>query len=349
MSFETVPFSKTSLDALYYSGSYRALEPMTRGVGLIFSVQQIEPDAEKRMDVAGASRITPEQLEETITVVRDAGFEIVDLDEAQWRLTEGAFETPFVSFTLDCAMRDSIVHSYQIFRRHGAPFTVFVPTDFSEGTGDLWWLALEYVVSEVAELKVRIGGDIRSFRCESQRDKQLTYNQMYAWLRSLGGDDARRFMREISRGIGLKPEEMCVQNCMNWDEVRMLLGDPMIGIGGQSKSYTALSRLSENEALFEITTNLDRLEAETGKRPQHFAYPFGDARSFSERDVRLLKECGVKTALTNVAGMLYSGHCERLTALPRLQLRAKFASKRYLRLFLSGAPFGLRRSMRPAA
>ena len=90
--------------------------------------------------------------------MRASGFEIVSLDEAHFRLIEGDYGKPFVCFTFDDGYRDNLEYAYPIFKRHNLPFAIYVPTDYADGRGDLWWLALEKVIVKVDALSVKIDG-----------------------------------------------------------------------------------------------------------------------------------------------------------------------------------------------
>ena len=57
----------------------------------------------------------------------------VPIGRVRERLENADSEKPFACFTLDHGYRDNRDHAYPIFRRHGAPFTIYVPSDFADG------------------------------------------------------------------------------------------------------------------------------------------------------------------------------------------------------------------------
>ena len=134
-----------------------------------------------------------------------SGFDIVSLDEAHFRLIEGEYRKPFVCFTFDDGYRDNLEYAYPIFKRHDLPFAVYVPTDYPDGHGELWWLALEKVIVKVDALDVKIDGAPRRFRCRTPAEKDGAFQAIYWWLRSIDEDDARAFVRELCDGIGFDP------------------------------------------------------------------------------------------------------------------------------------------------
>ncbi len=73
----------------------------------------------------------------------------------------------------------------------------------------------------------------------------------------------------------------------------------------------------------------------------HLAYPYGSAEAAGAREFRLAKELGYRTAVTTRKGLVYAEHGEHLTALPRVSLNGDYQDERYLRVFLTGAPFAV--------
>ena len=73
--------------------------------------------------------------------------EIVSMDEMHQRLIEGNFSRRFACFTFDDGYRDNRDFALPVMREFDAPFTVYVASDFVEGTGRLWWVALERVIA----------------------------------------------------------------------------------------------------------------------------------------------------------------------------------------------------------
>jgi peptidoglycan/xylan/chitin deacetylase (PgdA/CDA1 family) len=67
------------------------------------------------------------------------------------------------------------------------------------------------------------------------------------------------------------------------------------------------------------------------------AYPVGDPTSAGPREFRIAAELGFKTAVTTRPGVLFKGHRDHLTALPRISINGEFQQHRYLKVLMSGA------------
>ncbi len=341
MSRRTTSILKAALAAMYFTGSHKLLAPFTRGVGIIFMLHNVSPEPPRSFEPNRILRVRPRFLEEVILQTLEAGFDIVSLDEVHWRLCEGEFERPFACFTFDDGYRDNLEYAYPIFRKYDLPMAVYVPSDYADGAGDLWWLALEKVVAEVDALRVRMDGALRTFSAASPAEKARAFHRIYWWLRRLDEDDARQVVRELCRGIGFNPDELCAERILDWEGLRTLAGTPQVTIGAHGRGHYALAKLPLARARQEMEGDLDRLERELGRRPEHFSFPYGDPTSAGPREFELARELGLKTAVTTRKGVVYAEHCDHLTALPRVSLNGDYQSAIYTSVFLTGAPFAL--------
>jgi peptidoglycan/xylan/chitin deacetylase (PgdA/CDA1 family) len=329
------------LSALHYSGADAMIAPLTRGIGAIFMLHHVRPEKPSSFEPNRILKVTPDFLEQVIAQVTSSGFEIVSLDEAHFRLIEGHYGKPFVCFTFDDGYRDNLEYAYPIFKRHNLPFAVYVPTEYADGSGDLWWLALEKVIVKVEALSVKLGGVQRRLRCGTSAQKDATFQTIYWWLRSIDEADARAFVRELGDGIGFSPDDLCADQMMNWGEIRQLANDALVTIGAHTRRHYALAKLTLAEARAEIGESVRRLEREIGKPCLHFSYPYGDEASAGPREFGLVKELGLKTGVTTRKGLIHRRHAAELTALPRVSLNGDYQKQRYVKVLLSGAPFAL--------
>ena len=337
------------LSALHYSGADSMLAPFTRGIGAIFVLHHVSAEKPGRFEPNRIRKVAPQFLELVIRQVRQSGFEIVSLDEAHFRLIEGDYGKPFVCFTFDDGYRDNLEHAYPIFKQHRLPFAVYIPTDYADGRGDLWWLALEKVISQVDTLTLKMDGTLRRLRCSTPAEKDTTFHTVYWWLRSIDEVDARGTVRELCDGIDFDADSLSTDLMMSWAEIRQLAADPLVTIGGHTRRHYALARLTLAEAHAEIEKSVRRIEQETGKPCKHFSYPYGDAASAGPREFELVKELGLRTGVTTRNGLIHPRHALELTALPRISLNGDYQKPRYVKVLLSGAPFALLNMMPKAS
>ena len=341
MSRRSTGLMRAALSALHYTGADGMLSPLTSGVGVIFTLHHVRPEKPDEFQPNRLLSITPEFLEQVVHFVVERGFEVLSLGEVEQRLAEGELDRPFACFTFDDGYRDNRQHAYPIFRRYGLPFAVYVPTDFPDGRGDLWWLKLEKVISALTTIEVKMHGAWTSFECRTREQKEAAFDQNYWWLRAIPEHEAREVVADLCRLHGIEVENLCRELVMNWDEIRDLASDPLVTIGAHTRRHFALAKLTAGEARQEIEESVRRLEAELGRPCRHFSFPYGDEGSAGAREFELVRELGLKTAVTTRKGLIHARHSKSLTSLPRLSLNGEFQKQRYIKVMLTGAPFAI--------
>lgn len=346
MSRRSTAFLKTALAAVHYSGAGNLLAPYTRGRGVIFMLHHVDPSAPQEFEPNRILKVTPNFLEAVVREVLDAGFDIVPLDQVRERLEQGEGARPFACFTLDDGYRDNREFAYPIFRRYCAPFTIYVPTDFADGRGDLWWLTLEKVLRAAPAITLAMHGETRHFGLATAADKDAAHHDIYWWLRSLPEDRARAVVAELASAHGINPRTAHGDILMSWDELRELADDPLVTIGAHTRGHYALAKLDEGTARAEMAESIARIERELQRSCRHFSYPYGCENSAREREFRIAEELGIETAVTTQKGLLYSDHAHDLTSLPRLSLNGDFQDLRYVKALLTGLPFAVMNTLK---
>lgn len=339
MSRRSTKLLKAALSAMYYTGADGLLSSLSRGTGAILMLHQVQPGAPEDFSPNRILQVTPAFLDQTIRQVIEAGFEILSLDELTLKLADGDLRRPFVSFTLDDAYKDNLFHAYPVFKRYGLPFTVYAPTDYIDGAGDLWWLALEKALARLDTLTLRMDGVERTFDLRTCEQKYAAYHAIYWWLRRSEETEARASVADICRRADFDATTLCRDLIMSWDELRQLAADPLVTIGGHTRRHFSLAKLSDAAVRSEIVEGMARLERELGRPVRHFAYPFGDESAAGPREFAIARELGLASAVTTRKGLVQPAHAHGLMALPRVSLNGEYQDPRYVKVLLSGAPF----------
>lgn len=353
MSRRNTTLLKAALKTMRWVGADRLAEPWTAGAGVVFMLHHVAPDTGKDFEPNRILRVTPEFLDSVLTMVSELGFDTVSLDDVPERLARArggdTGSKPFACFTFDDGYRDNRDHALPVFKRHGAPFTVYVPTDYADGQGDLWWLVLEQALREAGRVRVPMaGGNWRTFETGTTEQKNAAYHEIYWWLRQLPEVQARGEVAALARSVGVDAGRLCRDLVMDWDELRAFSDEPLVTIGAHTKSHRALAKLPEDEARDEMAASIARIEDELARPCHHFSYPYGSEDACGPREYAIARELGVATAVTTRKGLLRADMSETPEALPRLSLNGDFQEVSYVRTLLTGAPFALMQALKPA-
>jgi peptidoglycan/xylan/chitin deacetylase (PgdA/CDA1 family) len=328
---------RAGLGALYFSGAHYLLRPIFSGVGAVFMLHQVRPARADNFQPNHHLEVTPDFLRATLTHLKSRDIDIVTMDEVHERLLNRNFARRFACFTFDDGYRDNRDHALPVMREFAAPFTVYVASDFAEGTGRLWWVALERTIAKASTIEVTMGGNAVRLDTTTTSGKQAAFDRLHDWLRGLAEHDLQREVAALCARHGVDQAAICRDLCLSWDEVKAFAADPLVSIGAHTITHCNLAQQSEDVAREELTVSRARIEEKLGRPVLHLAYPYGDRFAAGAREFALATSAGYKTAVTTRPGMVFPESASHITALPRVSLNGNYQDTRILPVLTSGA------------
>ena len=329
---------RAGLEALYFSRAHHLLRPIFAGVGAIFMLHHVRAGRDDAFQPNRHLEITPGFLRSMVSHLRTQGIDIVTMDEVHQRLTERHFARRFACFTLDDGYRDNRDFALPVLREFDAPCTIYVASDFAEGSGRLWWIALEMVIAKASRIDVEIGGAAVRLETTTAAAKQAAFDRLHGWLRGLPGEfDLQREVSALCKTHGIDEAAICPSLCMSWDELKTFANDPLVSIGAHTITHCSLAQQTEATASHEMATSRARIEQVLQRPALHFAYPYGDRIAAGTREFALARASGFKTAVTTRPGMVFPQNAKHMTALPRVSLNGNYQDARILPVLTSGA------------
>ena len=329
---------RAGLGALYFTGAHYLLRPIFSGVGAIFMLHHVRPGRDAEFQPNRHLEVAPAFLRAMLAHLRSREIDIITMDELHQRLTERNFSRRFACFTLDDGYRDNRDFALPLMREFEAPFTMYVASDFAEGTGRLWWITLEMVIAKASSIEAEIGGIATRLDTSTPAAKQAAFDRLHDWLRALPGEhDVHREIGALCARHGVDEAAVCRALCMSWDELKPFAEDPLISIGAHSITHCNLARQSEAIAKGEMAISRARIEQALQRPVVHLAYPYGDKFAAGTREFALAQAAGFKTAVTTRPGMIFPESAGHLTALQRVSLNGNYQDERILPVLTSGA------------
>jgi len=284
--------------------------------------------------------VAPEFLREMLAHLRARGIEIITMDEVHRRLVERNFSRRFACITLDDGYRDNRDFALPVMREFEAPLTVYVyvASDFAQGTGKLWWIALEMVIARASSIEAMIGGVATRLDTSTPAAKQAAFDRLHDWLRGLPGEhDIHREIGALCARHGVDETDICRELCMSWDELKPFADDPLVTVGAHTITHCNLARQAEAIASHEMAISRARIESALQRPVVHLAYPYGDKVAAGVREFALAHAAGFKTAVTTRPGMIFPESADHLTTLPRVSLNGNYQDTRIFPVLTSGA------------
>ncbi len=330
---------RTAFELLWLSRAPHLFNLLSRSRGVILTLHRVLPEPPAAFSPNAILQVRPDFLEYVIERVRDQGIDVVTLDDAIERLAAPKKGRPFVVLTFDDAYKDNLDHALPVLDRQKAPFTLYVPTAFIDGVGQLWWQAIEDVIARQDAIAFTEHGETEHLDTRTITEKNAAFNQLYWRLRKLPEPERLNLLAEFTTHYGYDLNKQCRDLVMDWEQLRSVADNPLCTIGAHTVHHYELAKLSKEQAREEMAQSANIIEAQLGTRPTHFSYPLGGPLSCGPREFELAREFGFRTAVTTRPGGLYPHHLEQLTELPRISLNGLFQERRYVDLFASGGLF----------
>ncbi|ASP32251.1 polysaccharide deacetylase [Labrenzia sp. VG12] len=332
------------------TGLGRLLAPITQGCGAVFMMHHVRPERSDAFQPNRHLEISPEFLRAAVERIRANGYEIISMDEAVDLLKSGYGHRRYAVLTFDDGYRDNLDVAYPVLKELEAPFTIFVTTGLVDRTSELWWVALERIIAANEEVVFTQAGAAGGLSCRSAAEKNSCFERIMDYLTlEVGEREQRMIIRALADRYNLDLKALADELVMTWDELRSLADDDLVTIGAHTHDHFAMARMETQEARADVQKGVVRLEQELGRRPKHFAYPYGKVYAVGQRDADIARDIGFSSSVTTLPGVLQSVNARDPMMLPRVSLNGRFQDPSVVDQYLTGAPFALYRMARWAA
>jgi peptidoglycan/xylan/chitin deacetylase (PgdA/CDA1 family) len=320
------------------SGLYRAAAPVFGGIGSIFNLHRVLPRSKgKRVPSVGALEVTPEWLDESIGFCRANGIEIIS-PSRMCGILDG-IEPPcrFVVYTFDDGYEDNYTHGYPVFRKHGAPFTIYLTASFPEKQFIPWWLLLEDLILRDDTCRCMANGRRLAFDVTSDTGRETAFYELRALILEGCRTDYRGTLEQVFLPNGIDIEKYGGLG-LTWDQVREMSRDPLVTIGAHGLKHVPLGKVTDSELKLEVTEAREIIEAHIGVPVDHFAFPYGARGEAGQREFDAAESAGYKSAVTTRPANIFPEHRNHRYALPRNMISGEREGRNidFLRLWFSG-------------
>ena len=238
---------------------------------------------------------TEVSLFESFVVWLKNHFRVVSLPVLADLAESGARLDAVCSITIDDGWVDTYEHTMPILQRHGLSATIFLPTDYIGTHRRFWQDALWHHIKELSK------GDVgRDFHKAARArypfwpsHREPKFSQVLAVLSTRAITEAEEVVDWIAIQCGSVAQTSPV--FMNWDQVRKMQACGML-FGSHTNSHPLLTKVSIDQAVEEIESSKERLEAILGRPVDTFCYPAG---AFNARLADVARAVGYRVAVTD--------------------------------------------------
>ncbi len=184
------------------------------------------------------------------------------------------------------------------------PATVFLTTGFVDTRRTLWHCQLLQALA--SPRKSELEWKNRRFELSRPEEQARAYREIAAGLKARPHHELLTGLRELLDTLGHDPklptEESSPWRMLSRAAVTEMVESGLVEFGGHTHSHAILSHLSGAEKRREIERSVLAVNDLTGRPCRLFAYPNGRPGDYDRESIDILKECGVRAAVTTRAG-----------------------------------------------
>jgi len=229
---------------------------------------------------------------------------VIAPDEFRARAISGQSDArrPDVLVTFDDGYRCYYDHAYPVLRHYGIRAMNFLCTRFVDDPTLLgWWDRLYLAVRATSKPRAALPWAPRMFEFDDAGRKAFLVAAK-DHVKRQPEFDKESTTQQILEALDVDTAALrAPRQTMSWDEVRD--ASEFTSYGGHTHNHVIVSRLEAQPLDDEIRTCRERIESETGRAIETFAYPNGRAIDFTEEAKMLLKRNGFRTAFTTIDGI----------------------------------------------
>jgi peptidoglycan/xylan/chitin deacetylase (PgdA/CDA1 family) len=229
-------------------------------------------------------------------------FRVMSVEEAVDEIQQsGLLKHPSVAITFDDGYASVYHIALPILKKYGFTATVYLATDWIDGSIMPWWLSLADFMGErdfAGEGWQELGSllQIRSTDFKKASEDSTVLGQLYlriqSHLREMRETDQTRLLNQLAGSTMDRARSSSItQTALNWRQVKEMHGAG-IRFGAHTCTHLNLKHASIDVAETEIVNSKKRLEEHLGKEVVGFAYPYGkDLQTYQQIRPILTKYC----------------------------------------------------------
>ena len=228
-----------------------------------------------------------------------AHYALVPLSRLAGCLRKPEIPPRLAAITIDDGYRDAYEIAFPILRKHCAPATVFVVTEFVEGMTWLWTDKPRYLTALAAPqtFEIGFGGHDLKLKLNGAASRAVAAGLINAALKPLSEKARDALIGRLAYELGVKlPERPPAEyGAINWRQAREM-DDAGVEIGSHTLTHPILTGLGADRLRAEVELSRERIQNAIGRKVETFRYPNCDYDLRTRREVVIAGyQCAVTT------------------------------------------------------
>jgi peptidoglycan/xylan/chitin deacetylase (PgdA/CDA1 family) len=252
--------------------------------------------------------MSPAFLRRRFEILRDGGYEVLDLGEGVSRLRAGTLPPRSVVLTFDDGLHDFLAKAVPLLEEFGFPATNYVASYYAVKQRPLLNITLQYALWHGRERIMKahsFDGQHNDLVLSDPAQRQALFDLLFRHSETLADDRAAQheWLGEVVTKLGADWQGILERRLFHLMSPEEMAETKRRGFDLQLHTHRHRTPLDKALFLDELRENRRIVEASTGQAANHFCYPSGKT---DPAFLPWLRELGVETATTCVADLARS-------------------------------------------
>ncbi len=243
-------------------------------------------------------------------------FDLLPFSEAVEKCLQGKLNKTAAVITFDDGYQNNYDIAFPLLKELNIPATIFLTTGFINTAKTHWSCRINETLAKTKYKE--ISWKKCTYRLDTAKDKTVASLSIRNDLKQLTHRKIESEVKQVIEILGEKPtlytDKHSPFRMLDIQSIKKMQQSGLITFGAHTHSHPILNLLNRTDQFKQISRSLKNVEEFTGERCKIFSYPNGRKEDYSKETVELLKQCGVKLAVTTI-----DAHNHRST--PPLELR----------------------------
>jgi peptidoglycan/xylan/chitin deacetylase (PgdA/CDA1 family) len=233
-------------------------------------------------------------------------FNCISLKKLKENIKKNRVEPHSIILTFDDGFANNYSVAVPTLKKYNVDATVFVSSGLLDTPNFIWNDLIPIMLEKTSRLKLIYKG--KGIPIKILQEKEYARNVIISDLKLKNKKDIQDVIDDLKKQLDINDEVLfgdselhACYGMLSRKQVKEMHLSGLIEIGSHGMNHYILSRLSEEEAWFEVAASKKLLEKIIGEKVTSYAYPNGTVNDFSEVHRTLLVKAGYDTALTTIA------------------------------------------------
>ena len=287
------------LDNIRFFELYGSLRSkITNSQTIILNYHRIGPVTDEWMITPLHQKIFEKQMK-----YLSENYEIISLNNLNEMIIKGSIPKKAVVITFDDGYKDNYKFAFPILKKYNIPATMFLTTGPIEQKEMFWWDKINYVLSHTDVKSIDLN-DIGTYQLISDEDKIKSGFNIVEKLKTIKNDKKESIIKNLIDITHVNiPDKLGNQHVLSWNEIKKMDKNG-IDFGAHTVNHPILTKVTLDEAKWEIVNSKNIIEEVLERKINSFAYPNGQNDDFNKRILSLVKNSGFNCSVSFLPGLV---------------------------------------------